>query len=261
MEGEEEYGGYVRNNAWNYYHISNVNSQSNIYITLQQKEEGEGGEVGVMDCNLYVQADTLPSKSGYVYRDLSTNSVVQIPVISPMGRSWYVGIYAFHYCNYDISFSSQPQCGSGCEENGQCVEGVCECTSGWTGISCTIPMEVVGRGDVVSDNIGAGKWHYYVYHVPVGITITSVTASVREVSSSGFVGLYIKVGAKPTLEEFDNFEANASSDFHSVSVLVTSNQSRPVYIGVYGSPYIPITQPKGYKFGVYSPEIVFPNDQ
>ena len=110
MEDGEEYGGYVKNNAWNYYHLVPASgSQGSIFVTLQQQEEEgeEGGQSdsGVMDCNLYIQSDSLPSKTTYSYRDLSTESVVQIPILNPMGHTWYIGVYGFHYCNYVISQS------------------------------------------------------------------------------------------------------------------------------------------------------------
>ena len=112
--------------------------------------------------------------------------------------------------------------------------------------------------EVYTNEVGAGQWHYYLFTLPNQSPILSVTASLRELNSRGLISMYIKSGSKPSLDDFDQKDTNDSSDFHSVSLLVTPSQNHQIYIGIYGESYIPYAQTKEYKMGVYTPNIIFP---
>ena len=105
-----------------------------------------------------------------------------------------------------------------------------------------------GVSSLFSSSIHSTFWHYFKYTIDESVSITSITVSLKEVSSTGYINVFLQRGSLPTLTEFLDADLDQSTSVHSVYSVYTSG-SRDFYIGVYGSSFIPFSQSFSYKLG------------
>jgi len=120
----QEVRGNVTTFQWSYYSISvsYVGSALNIFMN-QTSSSG--------DCDIYVQVNTLPTRSVYYARDISTakNTKLAVSNIQTTG-TWYIGAYGFSACSYILKAQLTGSCPNDCSNNGICTSGVCTCNAG-----------------------------------------------------------------------------------------------------------------------------------
>jgi len=177
-----------------------------------------------------------------------------------LGHTWYIGVYGYQLCNYQIMETIQPNCPYNCHGHGVCVNQRCECVEEWVGESCFYPLQVfAGISSIASGSISSNFWNYYKFTIDPSVQITSITVSVKEIASTGFINVYLQRGYLPTLTDYIDSDTNQSTNVHSVYSILNSdpNGNRDFYIGVYGTNFIPLDSSFPYKIGVYSPKITF----
>ena len=104
--------GRVGGNVWNYYHFSTATS-SNVVVRLTEKNEGA-------DCDLYIRNGAEPTKVDFDMRDISFSDVVELVIENPSINLWYVGVFGYKTCEYEVSFSLSGNCPNDCSGNGEC---------------------------------------------------------------------------------------------------------------------------------------------
>jgi len=238
--------GYVDNNQWNYY-FADTQTSNNMVIEMTQ--------VGSGDCDVYIKANENPTKTSFDLRDIGFSTAFNLTILNPLGSVWHIGVYGYRTCNYDITeIISKNSCPNNCNGNGQCSNsGRCSCNSGFAGNDCGAPLYRIHSGELISDTITNNNWIYYKYTAPS--SKSSITVELLESDTQGYIWLYLAHGVPPSqIENEANDETQKAS--HTIHEIIDNeNSDSDYYIGVYGSPFLPLTIPCDFQIVVYSPSL------
>lgn len=218
-------GQQLSSKHWHFYRVTVSGGVSGLQARVSQSSAGG-------DVDLYVQKDSLPSRSSYLIREVSGRRAFTLDVNSTIFSpgSWYFGCYAFATVTYDITILPLSGCPNGCSGHGQCSSsGVCTCDSGFSGDDCSDGYQsLVMNGPPVSTQLERLKWAYYVIDVPAGQA--SFTVETTQSSANEDVDIYIRYNAVPTKTLFDDHDisSNAVSD-----VSVQDPRAGRYFVGVF----------------------------
>jgi hypothetical protein len=238
--------GYVENNQWNYY-FADTQTSNNMVINIQQ--------VGSGDCDVYIKANSDPTKTIYDLRDIGFSTSFNLTIINPLGNVWHIGVFGYRTCDYVITeIISKNSCPNDCNGNGQCSSGGrCSCNSGFAGDDCGSPLYRIHSGELLSGTVTNNNWIYYKYTAPS--SKTSITIEMIESETSGYLWLYLSHGVPPSQLQY-GFSDVTQSSAHTIHEIVDNeNTDSDYYIGVYGSPYLPMTIQCDFQIVAYSPAI------
>ena len=223
-------GGFVGDNAWNFY-TARIITNTALIISLAQ-EGGEG------DCDLYVRADEPPTRFQFDYIDQSLAEEFSIIVREPGDHQWYIGVFGWKACAYTLTLDEEKVCACG-ENNphGHCEEGSteCMCEAGWGGVDCLFELVELVNGEKTSSSVEQHQWRHY--QLPVDGSSAGVV-SLKERSSEGLVWLYVSFIEPPTLNSYDLEAVETARGVHEIQISVTKSQTRVMYVGVYGNSFI-----------------------
>ena len=221
---EETMTGFAGTSAWNYYHFE-ADVSEDVVVTLTYSSG---------DCDLFAKANEKPSRFDYEYTNMLVNSPLSITITDPQGSDWYIGVYGWEACDYSVVISTSHECP--CSEHGHCEEGEegCICNEGWGGEDCSIPVAAIeSTVPVTGKTIVTGEWNYY-HFVVEDSSAASFTVTEKN-TEGGAVWLYVSHSAPPTLSVFD-FRERGTGEVHQITYVTQDQQSRDVYVGVFGSP-------------------------
>jgi len=218
--------GYVGANYWNFYKY-NANSDNPFLVQLTEK--------GVSSkCDLYILSGTKPTKFMYTYANETEQSVTEILVSHPLNQIWWIGIYGFSSCEYDILVIQETHTVCGNCGHGVCLNEACKCNEGWFGVECNVmPQALINGQRTAVDSVTMNNWKYYTLH----LNHTSLLAIVlSEQSTIGQLWLYIAKEIYPTLDSYEvgNIAPVAT---HRISLEFFEPKTIQYVIGVYGSPF------------------------
>jgi len=242
--------GYAGDNNWNYYHIT-PSTSDNIVVEIVQTSPDA-------DCDLYIRAGSAPTRFDFDFRDISYDANFNVTIENPQLQTWYIGVYGYFGCAYNITVAvERSSCPNACSRHGTCSKaGRCDCDAGFAGEDCGSPLFHLSNGIPRQTNITLNQWQYYKFEVPS--VPSSLTVEVAEFNTTGTLWVYVNQGAPPTLSDFDYIDSSHESHFHTI-YFKTHGDSEDVnyYIGVYGSPYVPVGANNAVDYGViaYSPPI------
>jgi len=234
--------GYVGDNTFNYYHYDSFSANAMVIQVNQTSRTG--------DCDLYVKGDYNPSRTVYDYRDISFASNITLSVPNPSDRTWYIGVFGYMACQYVIAVTSSSACPSGCSGHGTCTaNGVCQCAPNWSGPACNQGLITLASNVPVRASVNSSLFNYYQFTS----TGSSIQFLVTETSTVGQVWLYVRALAQPTLLVYDAKDTSLTSASHVAVIHPTfPTVNTTYYIGVYGSPYVPLSRPAAYSVLAYA---------
>jgi len=238
--------GYVDNNQWNYFY-ADTQTSNNMIIQMHQ--------VGSGDCDVYIKANDIPTKTSFDLRDIGFSTNFNLTILNPLGNVWHIGVFGYRSCNFDITeFISKSTCPNNCNGNGVCSNsGRCSCNSGFAGNDCGSPLYRIHSGELVTGTVNNNHWIYYKYTAPS--VKSSITVELLETSSQGYLWLYLAHAVPPSQSENDMSDTTHSASHTLHELIDNSNSDSDYYIGVYGSPFLPLSIPCDFQIIVYSPAI------
>ena len=224
------YTGYVGANAWNYFKI-NGDEAAGFLVTLDRTSS-------FGDCDLYIKAGEKPSRFDFDYLDITTDASMSVTLPNPEGNDWWVGIYGFYAAEYILQVDSSEECQCVSADHGYCNSGstVCNCNANFAGEDCGSPVVPLSSGVAMKgESVFGHQWNYY------SISSESASAfslSIREASTEGMVWVFVSHNEPPSLVDYD-FSNKDQDSIHQITYATQEEESGTLFIGVYGSPYLP----------------------
>jgi len=223
--------GFVGDNAWNYYHIFGQTVNTLVVNVIRTSETG--------DPDVYIKSGSNPSRMSYQYLDISTNSNIVLSIPNPLGQTWYIGIYGWKPCEYNLFVIESSNCDCNPNGHGHCDPGstICICDIGWVGDGCDSQTSQLTSGIPTKNNLlRSDQWVYYMIHADQS---SAFSLTLREQNTTGYIWVFINHNEFPSLTSYDYSDKNSHSAVHEISYYTKNQQSGDIFIGVYGSPYIP----------------------
>jgi len=236
--------GYVKYNAWNYY---NYISNSIDYLTISVAQQG-----GTGDCDLYVRAGQNPSRVNYDYYDIGTSQQFNLTINDPGSTTWYIGVYGWSECTYNIQLFESDACPYNCNGRGTCDSNsnVCICNAGWTGIACESALAGLQNGIIGTGSVTENNWNYYSYSVT---NSGSLHVLLKETSTSGALWLYV-AKTYPTIRSYLYADTETNTNIHILAIDLDEDETAVYQIGVYGNPYLLENQVGTYQLIAWAPD-------
>jgi len=242
LNEDAEVTGYVARNSWNYYtHITDTEDNFVIYIN-----QTSGG-----DCDLYVRGGAIPTRFNYDYQDLSTVAFYSLSISDPGDQTWYIGVYGWAPCDYQIWVDETSSCPGNCNGHGQCTaDGTCICTPPYTGDGCDSQAIALSNGVALyNQQASFNNWVYYSFPV---VDTSSLHILVLETSTTGFLWLYV-AKTVPTLRNY-MFVNNSRTELHIITSEFDTDGSDTYQIGVYANPYSEEVTSVPYSIVAFAPD-------
>jgi hypothetical protein len=247
--------GFVSSDMWNYYHFTG-STTNNIIVEVNQHSETAGA-----DCDVYVRGGDKPTLELFDFRNVGLEDSIQITIPNPQFTTWYIGVYGYATCTYNVTQYVSTSCIPGCNPPfGQCApDGSCICAPNYAGPTCSTPVVPLQNGVSVGPNaLMTGQWAYYV----VNTTSVSLAVHMKEMEdwSIGYYWLFVSQQTFPTLLDHDYSDMDTNTAEHTIRFPTHAHRhhAQQFYIGVYGSPFDLDTQDSHrgtYKLVAWGPEI------
>jgi Bacterial pre-peptidase C-terminal domain/EGF-like domain len=212
---------------WSFFHIDMQYVGNGLVIEVNQTTSG--------DVDVYVQVGGLPTRQNYLARDMGTGANTKITIQSiPSSGTYYIGVYGFLGCEYNIRATRIGTCPNQCSGHGQCLAGDCQCSDGWSGTDCSRQLSDLTLGQVVSgQTVADNEWKSYRVQVPAATPNQARFLAFRmaQTTSTGDCDLYVRFSKEPTLFQWDysNVTIRDISDIH-----VEEPQAGYWFAGVHG---------------------------
>eukprot|EP01095_Lingulamoeba_sp_RSL-Kostka_P003753 TRINITY_DN1476_c0_g1_i1.p1 TRINITY_DN1476_c0_g1~~TRINITY_DN1476_c0_g1_i1.p1 ORF type:complete len:581 (+),score=207.41 TRINITY_DN1476_c0_g1_i1:44-1786(+) len=213
----------VGNKEWNYYSFESSvfvgGPAPTIKIEVNQTSPG--------DSDLYVAYERIPTLYDFDLRDATLQVNYFVSGANPQAGTYYIGVYGYSGCDYNIRSATEQSCPSQCSRHGVCSGSICQCDNGYSGTACE-KMDVVMQLDTAYEGY-AGDNSWNMYHInPDSSNNLQITVNQEE---QGDCDLYIAANREPTRVDYDYRDITFDLDF---DVVVESPQSQTWYIGIYG---------------------------
>lgn len=226
--------GFVNDDEYNYYHIP-VDTADTLVFSVHQK-------AGEADCDVYVKAGGRPSPSDFDYFDASLNQDFEVVVAEPGDQTWYVSVFGFRPCEYNITASLRTgdNCAGDCKNGGACTpDGECECTPDWAGADCSIPVATLENNKVLQGWVGHQQWRYYKFDTdPTSAVQFHLQETSTPIGGGGALWLFVSQEVPPTLGAYDSLDSSHTRTHHYSNNL-GYKAAQLYYVGIYGSPLSP----------------------
>eukprot|EP01089_Gocevia_fonbrunei_P006196 TRINITY_DN1675_c0_g1_i2.p1 TRINITY_DN1675_c0_g1~~TRINITY_DN1675_c0_g1_i2.p1 ORF type:complete len:242 (+),score=28.55 TRINITY_DN1675_c0_g1_i2:41-766(+) len=218
----------------NYYHI-NLFTSTALIIQVNQLDNDSRA-----DCDLYIKGGSIPNYMSYDYVKLSTEQTFNISIPNPMNITWYLGVFGWTSCKYEIKAVVTGTCQNNCSGNGVCTaDGTCSCNSGWSGPSCSDKSSLLSDGVTVSGSVSFNTWDYYTINVSNAYQVDIHMKENGNSTESGALWLYESSSGYPTMHTYDYSDTSVDDKLHSLKIVFANPPvSRQLFIGVYGSPIL-----------------------
>ena len=228
---DQAYTGYVGNDAWNYYHFD-ADTENSLIVTL--KRTTSSGDV-----DLYVGDGAKPSLFDFTYSNISIGTTMTVEIQEPAGQTWYFGVFGWDSANYSLTVKETTSCPCVDSYHGSCNDNpeVCECNSGYAGDDCGNPLTALVSGQpLVNQVVGLDEWNYY--SIAVG-DASAASLTVKEDGEVGVAWVFVGFNEFPTATDYVYNDKNHHNATHQINYSAKEEQTGELYIGVYGSPFIP----------------------
>jgi len=228
--------------GFNYFHV-NTFSTNNLVISVDQS-------ASIGDCDIYVLAGEKPNRTHFDFSNTGMGNVSVITIPNPLVQTYYIGVFGFRECIYELWVNQNANCPLNCSGHGTCnTNGVCDCSEGWTGDVCNTPLIYLNSGNSAEGYTTLTTWVYYQFSA----NSQFATFQVLETSTSGQVWLYVSLNGYPTLQNYDSSETSNTNTFHQIEVKHTSQAARTYFVGVYGNPFISNNKNISYSIVAWAP--------
>jgi len=225
LEEEEVQIGFVGFHMWNYYTFQSL-SNNNMEIRVSHNVSG--------DCDVYARRNMRPDVALYDYVDTSLNVNTVLVIPSPGQNTWYIGLYGFKSCLYNITVVYTATCPNGCSNHGQCTpSGRCICNQGYVGLDCSMQDSGLQSGITKTDTVNGNSWKYY----EISASTSALEVVLSETSTTGFLWLFVNENDYPSLQVHDYSDTTINSNYHRISIEFDDPLVTRYYIGVYGNAF------------------------
>ena len=231
VESGVTYSGWVGEDAWNFYHFEGQTNNP-IIVTLNRLND-------FGDLDLYVNEDTKPALFNFSYADVSTGTTMQVEVFEPLGKLWYIGIFGWGAANYTLTVEETSLCPCIDQAHGECLYNpeICYCNEGYGGADCSSPVYDLESGKVLDNQVvELDKWNYYQIS---GENASAASLTVKEDGEIGVAWVFVGFDGFPTTTDYVYSDKNHHNSTHQIAYHGKAEQSGMLFIGVYGSPFIP----------------------
>jgi hypothetical protein len=211
---------HVNIREWNYY-STYINVNSN-YLQVIVNQTGQG-----QDCDLYLRNGQLPDLTHYDYRQASNDKDFSLSVNSPRVGTWFIGVFGFTNCDYNIAVTLRDQCPNNCSYHGSCQNAFCNCTRDYTGTFCETMVPALSNGQIGSGYVSDNSWNYFHYNA---FSSNNLLVQMNQ-TSGGDCDLYVRTDSNP--DRF-NYNYRDISFKPNVTLIIPDPSDRTWYIGVYG---------------------------
>jgi len=212
--------GSVGTFGWKYYYIENDRNLETLEISLNETSTG--------DCDIYVRPITIPTRSAYYSRDVSSDKRILFKVDNINEGRWYIAIYGFTSCSYTLKAHITGGCPNDCSGHGTCINKECKCDSGWSGKDCSAGVKRINLNQQERGRVSAQEWKDYSVQITTG---NSLIVIMNQLDTGGDCDLFLKYEEPSTLYKWDYMNA---TEFSITTIIVTYPNHGIWYIGVYG---------------------------
>jgi hypothetical protein len=221
MNNNSKYSGLVLQYHWDYY---SFNSRSNTLI-IHVNQTGEPSD----DCDLYVKFQAIPSLTSFDFRDTTTSANFEIKISEAKTGVYYIGVYGFNKCAYDIVAVNRNDCPNKCSDtHGTCSGTTCRCQTGYSGLACENRTADITYDSLYTGFVDDNMWNYYQFKPS---TTSNILVQVNQTSMEMDCDVYIRKLATPTRFIYDYRDI---SFVQNISIVIESPSFVYYYIGVFG---------------------------
>eukprot|EP01114_Cavostelium_apophysatum_P024090 TRINITY_DN931_c0_g1_i1.p1 TRINITY_DN931_c0_g1~~TRINITY_DN931_c0_g1_i1.p1 ORF type:complete len:605 (-),score=120.61 TRINITY_DN931_c0_g1_i1:72-1886(-) len=205
---------------WDYYSIQ-LSSGNELTFTTT--------EFGTGDCDLYVKLNELPTIINWDYANVTTKDSSIIRILDPNPGKWYLGIFAFDACSYQLTVSTGSVCPNECSHRGtSCAGNVCTCQPGYSGDYCNTRTAPLTNGASDVGYVQYSSWNYFTY---VTDTADNFVVNIDQSENEADCDLYVKQGRLPTRYDYDYQDLTLLENYN---LTIVDPGHATWYIGVYG---------------------------
>jgi hypothetical protein len=236
---DERVQGYVADQAWNYYSYAS-NSMTPLQINVTQTAAG--------DCDIFVRANSKPTRFEFDYQDIGLSTSFSVNILQPGAATWWVGVFGFTPCEYQLQISIPNFPASQCQNGGTRPDpqAPCVCPRGFVGDYCQSRVNALAPSILAEGHATLNGWVYYTFEV--SHTTSNIFFHLQETGPSdvsGEIWLFASHGSAPTIRNHEYADNRQNTKNHIINIQVTPSnppRTQTLFVGVYGSPFLRRTQ-------------------
>lgn len=221
MTANVTYDGFVEKTLFNYYAFNN--DQNTMQIEIHQTGEGD------QDCDLYVKYGELPTLNSFDQRDttVSDDHIMKVPEAT-IGE-YFIGVYGFKACNYNIQAFSYSECPNKCSDHGACDGLVtCRCAARFDGDGCETMISPLTYDSPQTGYVDTSNWNYYHF---TPRSTSNILVNLVQAEDGQDCDVYIRINEEPTRFEYEYRDISFDSNF---TITIENPAFEVHYIGVLG---------------------------
>eukprot|EP00771_Trimastix_marina_P002864 gnl/Trimastix_PCT/403.p1 GENE.gnl/Trimastix_PCT/403~~gnl/Trimastix_PCT/403.p1 ORF type:complete len:1079 (+),score=362.23 gnl/Trimastix_PCT/403:115-3351(+) len=172
--------------------------------------------------------------------DFKTFPDEQHEVLFQVPKEIVQGPATYFFCAFGVgghpTFSAQIEahenrCMNNCSGHGRCIDGACQCDSGYADVDCSVRVAVLEDGETVEGAAALLQWKYYTINFEDTTDLNTLT--IRMHANSGDPDLYVSKLDFPTTTKYDHCDISLHRD-HEIVLRRPEFGAGVYHIGVFG---------------------------
>lgn len=214
--------GSVATGKWRYYHIALPDPTPQLVILMNQTTTHG-------DCDLYVRREALPDFFNWDYVNTTTQPKSSIVITNAARGYWFLGIYGFDACSYNLLAFRGYSCPNECSRHGRCAGSTCTCDSDYSGVYCETKLSPLQLDERVSGFVEFNSWNYYRFQTN---TARTLAIGLYQEDSHGDCDIFVRKDSKPDRFHFDYADERIGQN---ITLTIADPLVGEYWIGIYGA--------------------------